>query len=85
MKHGRHIHTPDDGRGLRDVFLNGQLIDRVIYADTRKGVVRVIDNPPRLDRYKQRLLWRTLRGTVEVRPKVSLRDTAQPTISKEEP
>lgn len=70
MRHGKHIHTAYDGRGPRDVFLNGKLIDRVMYADTRTGIVRVVSNPLKLDRWKKRILTRTLRGTVEVRAKV---------------
>lgn len=35
-----HIHTPDDGRGLRDVFLDGKLIRGCFYADTKNGIVR---------------------------------------------
>lgn len=68
MKHNKHIHTAGDGRGPRDVFLNGKLIDRVMYADTRAGLVRVTGNPVKLDKFKKRILTRTLRGAVEVRP-----------------
>jgi hypothetical protein len=35
-----HIHTPDDGRGIRFVFVDGKRVDGVFYADTLKGVVR---------------------------------------------
>lgn len=75
-KTGQHIHTGNDGRGTRDVFLNGRLIDRVMYADTRLGFVRVIDDPIRLDKEKKRLLTRTLRGIVEVRARGSAGGTA---------
>ena len=76
MRHGNHIHTAGDGRGPRDVFLNGKLIDRVMYADTRAGFVRVVGNPVKLDKWKKRVLTRTLRGVVEVRAKVGAGDTA---------
>ena len=65
-----HIHTPYDGLGQRDVLLNGKLIFNVIYADTRKGFVRVVGPKLRIDKWKKRILWRTLRGHVEVRAKV---------------
>lgn len=70
MRHGKHIHTAGDGRGPRDVFFNGKLVDRVMYADTRAGIVRVVGSPVKLDKWKKRVLTRTLRGTVEVRVKV---------------
>ena len=76
MRHGNHIHTTGDGRGPRDVFLNGKLIDRVMYADTSAGFVRVVGNPVKLDKWKKRVLTRTLRGVVEVRAKVGAADTA---------
>ncbi len=76
MRQGRHIHTAGDGRGPRDVFLNGKLIDRVMYADTSAGFVRVVGNPVKLDKWKKRVLTRTLRGVVEVRAKVGAGDTA---------
>ena len=76
MRHGNHIHTAGDGRGPRDVFLNGKLIDRVTYADTRAGIVRVVGNPLKLDKWKKRVLTRTLRGAVDVRAKVGSGGTA---------
>lgn len=63
-----HIHTPDDGRGPRDVYLNGKLVRRVVYANTKKGKVRVCDEPLKLDKYCKRILIRTKRGRVEVVP-----------------
>jgi hypothetical protein len=64
-----HIHRPDDGRGPRDVFVNGKLMARVTYADTRRGVVRYHDMPLRLDKHGKRIIERTRRGKVEVGPK----------------
>ena len=69
MKHQQHIYTPKN-TGPADVFLNGKLVDRVMYADTRAGIVRVVGSPVKLDKWKKRVLTRTLRGTVEVRVKV---------------
>lgn len=50
------IHTPDDGRGPRDVYLNGQLIHRVMYADTKRGIVRCVHAPPRVDTRSNKVL-----------------------------
>ena len=36
------VHTADDGLGLRDVYLDGRLLDRVVFADTAAGVVKVV-------------------------------------------
>jgi hypothetical protein len=60
-----HIHTFDDGRGNRDVFLDGKLIKYAVYADTKRGVVKVIDQPPRLDAGGE-LVESTLTGLVEI-------------------
>jgi hypothetical protein len=71
MRHGKHVHTALDGRPRnRLVFLNGRLIYGVVYADTRRGIVRVVGNPIKVDRWGKRVLTRTLRGVVEVRQKV---------------
>lgn len=61
-----HIHTPHDGRGLRRVTLNGQEIKGVVYADTKRGIVRVTDDPPKLNLWRKRVITRQLRGVVEV-------------------
>lgn len=63
-----HIHTPNDGRGMRQVFLDGKPIDRVAYADTRRGIVRCYHDPIRVSRWRKRALTYTLHGTVEVKP-----------------
>lgn len=42
MKHSQHIHTPKDGRGLRDVFVDGKLVNLVFFADTKRGIVRAL-------------------------------------------
>ena len=67
MRANKYVHTPYDGRGTnRDVLLNGNKIDRVLYADEKRGIVRVVGNPIRIDKWHKRVLWRTLRGRVEV-------------------
>ena len=66
MKANKYVHTYGDGRGARDVFLNGKKIEHVVYADEKRGIVRVTDYPIRLDKWRKKALWKTLRGRVEV-------------------
>ncbi|QLQ28518.1 MAG: hypothetical protein HZT39_09835 [Pseudoxanthomonas sp.] len=61
-------HSANDGRGRRAVYLNGELIDRVVYADERRGIVKVIDSPIRLNRRRDGIITHVRRGRVEVRP-----------------
>jgi len=63
-----NIHTPGDGRGARRVYVDGKLVERVVYADTRRGIVRYEVFPPRLDKWGQRFIMRTRRGKVRVEP-----------------
>ena len=62
-----HIHTRDDGRGARNVYVDGKLMSRVTYADTRRGLVRYVKFPPRVNKREQ-LIEHTRRGKVEVKP-----------------
>lgn len=61
-----HIHTLDDGRGLRRVFVNGREIKTAFYADTKRGIVDAYREPLKLSRFKKRPLTRRYRGTVTV-------------------
>lgn len=61
-----HVHTSSDGRGRRRVLLNGVVVDRVVFADTRKGVVRYCDTPARVHKHGKRVIERTKHGKVEV-------------------
>ena len=61
-----HIHEAHDGRPPRDVYLNSKLIKQCFYADERKGIVRQFRQPLKLDKYRKRVLSRTLRGDVVV-------------------
>lgn len=63
-----HIHKPDDGRGLRKVFVNGNEIDGVTYADTKLGIVIYAPKPYRAATGKDYIYTRKLRGTVKVDP-----------------
>lgn len=72
MKPNKYVHTPDDRRisesirTQREVFVNGKMIDGCMYADTKRGIVRVVSRPIRLDKHMKRVLTKTLRGNVEV-------------------
>jgi hypothetical protein len=61
------IHKPSDHMGARKVFVNGNEIDGVIYADTIKGVVEFCPMPLRIHKTKKDCVYtRKLRGKVEV-------------------
>ncbi|WP_369913892.1 hypothetical protein AB8810_12755 [Xanthomonas sp. NCPPB 3005] len=61
-----HIHAPDDGRGPRRVMVDGKVVEKVTYADTRKGIVHHADTPPKIHKHGKRMIERTKRGTVRV-------------------
>lgn len=61
------FHSFDDGRGLRRVFVNGNEIQRVIWADTKRGVLEFYPDPPRIHKSRRDEIYtRKLRGTVTV-------------------
>lgn len=61
------VHEGSDGRGPRDVLLNGKLMSDVMYADVRRGVIRILCRPIRVDRGS--VVTQELHGHVEVYPK----------------
>jgi len=44
-QYGNHVHWYDDGRGRREVTLDGALCTGVIYADVEAGVIVSHDQP----------------------------------------
>lgn len=65
-----HVHTADDGRGAREVYLDGIKVNDVIFADTQLGLIvacceplEVIPGTEYLDGYHA---W----GDVRVEPKL---------------
>ncbi|WP_085637941.1 MULTISPECIES: hypothetical protein [unclassified Pseudomonas] len=42
---GEHVHSWDDGRGCREVIIDGKLATHVIWCDTKAGVAVVADQP----------------------------------------
>ena len=61
-----HIHTFDDGRGQRKIFLDGKYIEQAFYADTKLGIVRAYTLP--LTVVDDEICSHELRGTVTVTP-----------------
>lgn len=65
----RNIHFAGDGLGPRKVFVNGNQIDGVFFADIQRGIVRYHPRPFRAhNRRKGELCERALKGCVEVVP-----------------
>lgn len=63
-----HIHTPGDGRGRRRVFMNGNEVDHIIWADTKRGVLIYSLQPFRLHKNRRDEFYsRKLRGAVTVK------------------
>jgi len=62
----RLVHAATDGRGIRDVYLNGRLMTNVVYAGIKRGRIRIVIQPIKLDEQKKRILCKTLHGVVEV-------------------
>ncbi|WP_042956512.1 hypothetical protein [Pseudomonas brassicacearum] len=42
---GEHVHSLDDGRGRREVIIDGQPVTHVIWCDTKAGIAVVADQP----------------------------------------
>lgn len=63
--HAPWIHFVGDGRPPREVFVDGIRIERAIYADGRKGIVRYHRQP--LVVRDGEIVTTEVRGRVEVR------------------
>ena len=62
-----HLHTPGDGKADRRIFVNGNEIRNVFYADEKKGIVKFYPRPFRVKRPEcDEAYSRTLRGVVTV-------------------
>lgn len=61
-----HVHRLNDGRGRRRVYVDEVLIERVFYADVRKGLVRYYQWPLRVHKHSDRIATRTKLGVVRV-------------------
>lgn len=62
-----HIHRVGDGRGPRDVFVNGNKIDCAVWADTKRGEVVFHPRPARIHKLRRDEVYaRMLKGVVTV-------------------
>ena len=65
-----HVHTVDDGRGAREVYLDGVKVQDAFFADTQLGLVVAYCEPveiiPGTDRIDSYHAW----GEVRVEPKI---------------
>lgn len=64
-----HIHTVDDERGYRDVFLDGEKVSHCVYADTQAGVVECYADSLRIDPVSGQIVKMRRTGVVTVVPK----------------
>ena len=60
-----NVHYVGDGRGPRDVLVNGNRIGSVVYADEEKGIVVFAPYPVRTKRNGD-IYTRKLHGIVQV-------------------
>ncbi len=51
-----------------DVTVNGRVVDTAIWANTKAGLVGYVPKPLRINRRKQKIYTRILRGNVEFKP-----------------
>ncbi len=61
-----HFHRNSDGRGRRRVLVNGNQVDWVLWADTRRGLVCYAPQPVKAKRNSDEIYTRLLRGQVTV-------------------
>jgi len=63
----QHMHTPGDGKADRHIFVNGNEIKNVFYANENKGIVKFYPRPLRVKKPERDEAYsRTLRGSVTV-------------------
>ncbi|NHB57023.1 hypothetical protein G9F32_03115 [Acinetobacter sp. 194] len=62
------FHSALDGKGCRDVFVNGYSIKHVKWANEEQGLVCFIPMPLQINKRKGEVYSRLLRGKVEVKP-----------------
>jgi len=66
-KSGEHVHWAHDGRGQREVFVDGERIGCVTYCDTKDGIAVVADMPLRSSDGKH-IDYRPVWGEIRVVP-----------------
>jgi hypothetical protein len=66
MSRSESFHHYNDGRGKRRVYVNGNEVERVIWCDTAQGIVVFCPYPVRVNRKRDVVYSRRLRGAVTV-------------------
>lgn len=62
------IHTPHDGRGRRNVYVDGRKVLYAIYADTERGLVEKAKLPFEVDETGDDIKTEFVYGRVSVIP-----------------
>lgn len=60
------IHKFDDGRGVRKVFLDGEEVTMVVFADAKRGIVDRHRQPLTIRQRDNQFVSERLHGRVEV-------------------
>ena len=60
------FHSVNDGKGNRRVYVNGNEVNRVLWANVEQGLVCFHPYPYRIDKRKGEVKTRLLRGEVNV-------------------
>lgn len=55
-------HSAKDGRGVREAWLDGVKLERVVWCDTHRATAIVFPSPLTLDRKRQRIKTKFVRG-----------------------
>lgn len=61
-------HSAHDGKGWRDVYVDGVKLDHCYWADDTRGVAKCLRYPFQVDQPRRRMKTCVHRGKVEVRP-----------------
>lgn len=62
------FHSCNDDKGRRKVFVNGNPINNVFWANEERGLVCFAPLPVQINKRKGEIYTRLLRGKVEVQP-----------------
>lgn len=60
------FHSANDGKGNRQVYVNGNPIKRVLWANEEQGLVCYFPYPLKINRRKANIYTRLLKGKVRV-------------------
>lgn len=60
------FHSVGDGKGRRRIYVNGNLINHVIWANEEQGLICYLPHPFKVNKKKDQVYTRLLRGSVRV-------------------